>query len=113
MNTRLHLSFSSRPRDALNSCTALLCSEVLLLLRVLRVILTSNFSSADGLEGLFPGGSDDKESACNVGDVGSIPGLGISPGEANGNPFQYSCLENPHGHRSLVGYRGSHRVGYG
>ena len=52
----------------------------------------------------FPGGSDGKESACNVGDPGSIPGLGISPGGENGYPLQYSCLENPHGQRSLVGY---------
>ena len=43
----------------------------------------------------FPGGSEDKASACNAGDLGSIPGLGRSPGEANGNPLQYSCLENP------------------
>ena len=42
----------------------------------------------------FPGGSDDKESAHKAGDVGSIPGSGISPGEGNGNPLQYSCLEN-------------------
>ena len=41
----------------------------------------------------FPGGSDSKASACNVGDLGSIPGLGRSPGEGNGNPLQYSCLE--------------------
>ena len=41
----------------------------------------------------FPGGSD-KESACNAGDQGSIPGLGRSPGEGKSNPFQYSCLEN-------------------
>ena len=43
----------------------------------------------------FPGGSDSKESACNEGDPGSIPGSGRSPGEGNGNPLQYSCLENP------------------
>ena len=43
----------------------------------------------------FPGGSDGKESACNAGDPGSIPGLGKSPGEENGNPLHYSCLENP------------------
>ena len=43
----------------------------------------------------FPGGSDCKESACNAGDPGSIPGLGRSPGEETGYPFQYSCLENP------------------
>ena len=40
-------------------------------------------------------GSGGKESACNVGDLGSIPGLGRSPGEVNGNPLQDSCLENP------------------
>ena len=43
----------------------------------------------------FPGGSDRKESACNAGDLGLILGLGKSPGEGNGNPLQYSCLENP------------------
>ena len=42
----------------------------------------------------FPGGSDSKESACNEGDPGSIPGSGRSPGEGNDNPLQYSCLEN-------------------
>ena len=43
----------------------------------------------------FSGGSDSKESACNAGDPGSIPGLGRSHGKGNGNPLQYSCLENP------------------
>ena len=43
----------------------------------------------------FPGGSDGKESACKAGNPGLIPGLGRSPGEGNGNPAQYSCLENP------------------
>ena len=43
----------------------------------------------------FPGGSDGKESACNVGDLGLIPGSGRFPGEGNDNPLQYSCLENP------------------
>ena len=42
----------------------------------------------------FTGGSDSKESACNVGDLGSIPGLGRFPGEGNGKSLQYSCLEN-------------------
>ena len=42
----------------------------------------------------FPGGSDGKESACNAGDLGSIPGLERSPAEGNGNPLQYSCLES-------------------
>ena len=49
-----------------------------------RVILSLGFS----------GGSDSKESACNGGDLGLIPGLEISPGKGNGNPLQYSCLEN-------------------
>ena len=52
----------------------------------------------------FPDGSDHKESTCNAGDLGSIPGLGRSPGEGHGNPLQYSCLKNPHGQRSLTGY---------
>ena len=43
----------------------------------------------------FPGGSDGKESACNARDLGSVPGLGRSPGEGNGYPLQYSSLENP------------------
>ena len=43
----------------------------------------------------FPGGSDSKESACNAGDLGSIPGSGRFPGGGHGNPLQYSCLENP------------------
>ena len=43
----------------------------------------------------FPGGSDGKESAYNAGDPGLIPGSGRSPGEGNGYPLQYSCLENP------------------
>ena len=43
----------------------------------------------------FPGGSDGKESGCNTGDLGSIPGSGKSHGEGNGNPLQYSCLGNP------------------
>ena len=45
-----------------------------------------------------------KESTCNVVDLGSIPGLGKSPGEGHSNPLRYSCLENPHGQRSLASY---------
>ena len=52
----------------------------------------------------FPGGSDGKESTCNAEDLGSIPGLVRSPAGGHGNPLQYSCLENPHGQRSLAGY---------
>ena len=43
----------------------------------------------------FPGGSDGKESACNAGNLGLIPGSERSPGGGHGNPLQYSCLENP------------------
>ena len=61
----------------------------------------------------FPGGSEDKASACNAGDPGLIPGLGRSPGEGNGNPLQYSCLENPMD-REPGGLQstGSQRVGH-
>ena len=51
-----------------------------------------------------PGGSDSKESSCNAGDLGSIPGLGRSPGGGHGNPLKYSCPENPHVQRSMAGY---------
>ena len=51
----------------------------------------------------FAGGLDGKESACNAGDLGLVPGLGRSLGGGHGNPLQYSCLENLHGQRSLAG----------
>jgi len=51
----------------------------------------------------FHGGSGSKESTCNMGNLGLIPALGKSPGGEHGNPLQYSCLENPHGQRSLAG----------
>ena len=50
----------------------------------------------------FPGSSAGKESACNAGGPSLSPGLGRSPGGGHGNPLQYSCLENPHGQRSLA-----------
>ena len=52
----------------------------------------------------FPSGSDGKESSCNVGDLGLIPGLERSPEGGHGNPLQYSCLENPHGQERLGDY---------
>ena len=61
------------------------------------------FPSATPILG-FPGGSAVKNLPAQAGDLGSIPGLGRSPGGGNGNPLQYSCLENPHGQRSLAGY---------
>ena len=56
------------------------------------------------LHSVFPGGLDGEEFACSAGDLGSIPGSGRSPGGEQGNPFQYSYLENSHGQRSLAGY---------
>ena len=64
-------------------------------------MIFSFFSCTDLLG--FPGHSDGKESARKVGDLGSIPGLGGSPGGGHGNPLQHSCLENPHRPRSLAG----------
>ena len=58
----------------------------------------------------LPGGPDGKEFACSVGDLDLIPGLGRSPGEGNGDPLQYSCLEKSHGQRSLADYPWGHRV---
>ena len=52
----------------------------------------------------FPGSSDSKEFAFNAGDLGLILGFRRSPEGGHGNPLQYSCLENPHGQRSLAGY---------
>jgi len=52
----------------------------------------------------FSSSSAGKESTCNAGDLGSMLGLGRSPGGGHGNPLQYSCLDNLHGQRSLVGY---------
>ena len=62
----------------------------------------------------FPGGSDGKASVYNVGDLGLIPGLGRFPGEGNGNPFQYDCLENPmdRGAWCRLLCMGSQRVGH-
>ena len=51
-----------------------------------------------------PGGSRGKESTCNAGDLGSIPGLRRSPGGGHGNTLQYSCLQTPHGQSSPAGY---------
>ena len=68
--------------------------------RHLLVIISPNLFGPMG----FPGSSDGTEFSCNVGDLGLIPELVRSPGGGHGNPLQYSCLENPHGQRSLEGY---------
>ena len=84
-----------------------MCNSTLPLLDPKMTVSTSNATRCEkSIEGnraevekaflmdFFPGGSDAKESACNAGDPGSIPGLGRSPGEGNGNPLPYSCLTN-------------------
>ena len=65
------------------------------------VVLVDRFIYAFSLS--FSGGSDSKESTCNVEDLGSVPGLGRSSGEEHGNPLHDSCLENPQG-QNLSGY---------
>ena len=67
----------------------------------------------DNVCGGFPGGSDGEESACNARDLGSTPGSGRSPGEGNGYPLQYSCLENSmdRGAWRVIQSMGSQRVG--
>ena len=69
----------------------------LLFNRLSKFVIASWFMTGEGQ--LMP-----VESACNVGDLGWIPGLGRSSGGGHDNQVQYSCLENPHGQRSLVGY---------
>ena len=60
-----------------------------------RFLLVIYFIHSISIMSSFPGGSDGKESACSAGDLGSIPGLGRSPGEGNEYPPQYHCLGNP------------------
>ena len=64
--------------------------QILLLLTIVQWLSEIGFEFSG-----FHGGSDGKETACNIGDPGLIPKLGRCPGEGNGNPLQYSCLENP------------------
>ena len=84
--------------DFVSQSLPFLMAASLLRCRLLPVFFTNTFSCS-WLSG--------KESACSAGssrDAGSIPGSGRSPGGGQGNPLQYSCLENPHGQRSLEGY---------
>ena len=80
-----------------------ICSLCLILINLINMCL-GVFCLGFILLECFPGGSEGKVSACNAGETGSVPGLGRSPGEGNGNPVWYSCLEKSHGWRSLVGY---------
>ena len=79
------INFQSQPR---NDCLWLFCP-------VKHYFWMRWFASVFTLSWGFPGDSGSEESACSVGDPGLNPGLGRSPGEGQGNPLQYSCLENP------------------
>ena len=83
-------------KDDTNRWRDILCSWIGRI-NVIKMTIMPNYNTPG-----FPGGSDAKESACNAGNLGLIPGLGRSPGGEHGNPLQYSCLENPHGQRSPV-----------
>ena len=90
------------------------CSWQVKYLQLSTWLTKANFCLTSLLLISFPGSSAGKESARNAGDLSSIPVLGRSPGGRHGNPLQYSCPENPHGQRSLVGTEqslGSQRVG--
>ena len=75
-------------------------------------LLPNSVKDALSLGWGFPGGSDGKESACNAGDLGLIPGLGRSPGEGNDNPLQYSCLETGTEEPGRLQSMGSQRVSH-
>ena len=87
-----------------SSFQAELLYPILAVLHLMIISSTKVFSWFSEDFSNCPGGSDGKASAYNAGYVGSIPGSERSPGEGNGNPLQYSCLENLHGWRSLAGY---------
>ena len=76
-NSNLHIDRSPNSKN----------SKYTIYLNVHRILFNSQYLG-------FPGDSTGKESTCNVGDFGSIPGLGRSPGEGKGYPLQYSCLDN-------------------
>ena len=78
--------------------------------KVILLIIGVDLNTCKG----FPGGSDGKESTCNEGDLGSISGSGRSPGEGDGNPLKYSCLENSVDTGAWLAMQsmGSRRVGY-
>ena len=91
--SRFVIAFFPRSKHLLISWLQLPCA-VILKPKKRKICHCFHFSPID-LPFDFPHSSVGKESACNVGDLGLIPGLGRSPGEGNGNPFQHSCLENP------------------
>ena len=92
--------------DVLALCSFSFCAKIYIifsLFTILNSVALSKFMICNLHQGL-PGGSDGNKSTCNAGDLGSIPGLGGSPGGGPDNPFQYSFLENSHGEWCLAGY---------
>ena len=85
-NSRGLLKFMSI-ESVMPSSHLILCCHTIMIIWVVKIFFVQS----------FPGGSEVKASACNVGDLGLIRGSGRSPGEGTGNPLQYSCLENPMG----------------
>ena len=111
MNIVVHVSFSVMVSSGympssriVGSCGSFISSFVRNLHTVLRSGCISLHSHQQCKHQSFLCGWDLKTSACNAGDLGLIPGLGRSPGGGHSNPLQSSCLENPHGQRSLAGY---------
>ena len=98
----------------IESTSAVICSQFFFFLPFVHIwSFSSIYLCLNSTPMGCPGGSDSNESACNAGDLGSIPGLGRSPGEGNGNPLQYSCLENPmDGGAWWATVHGSQRVGH-
>ena len=98
--TCLSLSFLSSRKDVIRNSLAVQWLEpgaftaLAQLQSLVGEVISYKLPSATHTHKKFPCSSDGKEAACSGGDLGSIPGSGRSPGEGNGNPFQYSCLEN-------------------
>ena len=89
-------------RKTMTNLDSVLRSKDITLLTKVHIIKAMVFSSSHVWG--FPGSSAGRESTCNAEDTSSVSGWGRAPGGGHGNPFQYSCLENPHGQRSLAGY---------
>ena len=111
LNKQLIFSFSKyvRLKSVYSSLRFWLCIDFIIwVLKSYCSLEKSLFPQSLGAvlnrQSCFPGDSDSEQCACNAGDLGLIPGSGRSPGEGHGNPLRYSCLENPHGQRSLAGY---------
>ena len=84
---------NANKEKVLNLCAVQMVSKMMVMAVMILVKVMVVFIEMTVIMG-FPGGSDGKESACNVGDPGSIPGSKRSPGDGNGYPLQYSCSEN-------------------